>query len=153
VVNAWRAICAALVIFAAGVVTGGLTVRLKLPDTPTRNAPGTFGTLRQRGELVDRLQRQLYLTPPQRTRIEQILHENHDRMKQLWDSIAPQAQEEHRRVQELIRAELTPEQQKAFEELMKRRPGNRSGEDWRRHDARPNRRTNLLTSPGLLDNH
>ncbi len=141
--NAWKVIAAALVIFAAGVVTGGLTVRLKLRELPpTSTSPGTFGSLRQRGDLLDRLQRQLYLTPVQRERIDQILHENHDRMKQLWDSIAPQAQEEHRRVQERIRAELTPEQQKGFEEIMKRRPANRMTDDWRRREPKSSRRTN-----------
>jgi Spy/CpxP family protein refolding chaperone len=132
-VNAWKAILAALVIFAAGVVTGGLTVRLKIRDVPPRpanNPPGLM--MRQRGDLLDRLQRQLYLTPPQRQRIEQILRENHERMKQLWDSIAPQAQEEHKRVHDLIRAELNPDQQKIFEDVMKWRGPSRFNGDRRR---------------------
>jgi hypothetical protein len=136
VVKAWKAILAALVIFAAGVVTGGLTVRLKLGEVVPPSAPLSSGPLRPRGELMERMQRQLYLTPPQRERIEQILRESHDRMKQLWDSIAPQAQEEHRRVNDRIRAELTPEQQSRFEELLKARTPKNSFDERRRRDDR-----------------
>src|SRR5437016_3188020 len=108
-----------------------------------------IGPLRQRGELLDRMQRQLYLTPIQREHIEKILRDSHDRMKQLWDSIAPQAQEEHRRVHELIRAELNPDQQKRFTEMVKTRGPIRSmderhrREDWR--DQHPYRHPDPAT--------
>ncbi len=132
----WKVILAALVIFAAGVVTGGLTVRLKFQGVPAPATTVTLGPIRQRGDLLDRLQRQLYLSPPQRERIEVILRENHDRMKQLWDSIAPQAQEEHRRVHDRIRAELNPEQQKKYEEIFKARNSKAQNDDRRRKDER-----------------
>jgi hypothetical protein len=135
-VNAWKVILAALVIFAAGVVTGGLTIRLKLKDNPQPPPPANFGPLRQRGDLLDRMQRQLYLSSVQREHIEKILRESHDRMRQLWDSIAPQAQQEHRRVQELIRSELGPEQQKKFEEMLKSRGPNRPLDERRWHEER-----------------
>jgi hypothetical protein len=134
VVKVWKVILAALVIFAAGVVTGGLTVRLKVQEpAPAANAPG-LGPLRQRGELLDRMQRQLYLSAAQREHIEKILRESHDRMKQIWDSIAPQAQEERRRVNDLIRAELQPEQKKRFEEMLKSRGPNRTMDERRRRE-------------------
>ena len=131
-----KVILAALVIFAAGVITGGLTVRIKLQDVPQSAVAPTTGLNRQRAELLDRMQRQLYLTPSQRERVEKVLRESHDRMKLLWDSIAPQAQDERRRVNESIRAELTPAQQKQFEEMMKSRPANRGLDDRRRRDDR-----------------
>jgi hypothetical protein len=132
-VKVWKVILAALVIFAAGVVTGSLTVRLKVPTVTTAPPTTNLGPLRPRGELLDRMERQLYLSPAQRGKIEQILRENHDRMKQLWDSIAPQAQEEHRRVNELIRAQLEPAQLQRFEEMLKRSPNR---EERRRHEER-----------------
>jgi hypothetical protein len=141
-VKAWRAIVAALVIFAAGVVTGGLTVRLKpieVSSPPASINTNTPGPLRPRGDLLERMQRQLYLTPVQRERIEVILRDNHDRMKQLWDSIAPQAQAEHRRAHDLIRAELTPEQRARFEELVKLRGPNRSLDDRHHREDRDRR--------------
>jgi hypothetical protein len=153
-VKVWKVILAALVIFAAGVVTGGLTVRLKVRDVPPPATGPGLGPLRQRGELLDRMQRQLYLSPVQREHIEKILRDSHERMKQLWDSIAPQAQEEHRRVDELIRAELQPEQQKRFEEMARTRSANRFSDDRRRReewrDQRGPRRsdTNLSAPPG-----
>ncbi len=141
----WKVILAALVIFAAGVVTGGLTVRLKQPEPPPAMAPSSFGSLRQRGELLDRMQRQLYLSADQRTHIEQILRDNHDHMKQLWDSIAPQAQAEHKRVHDLIMAQLTPEQQKHYQEILKFRGPNRGGIE-RRHWEQPPFRHNALSN-------
>jgi hypothetical protein len=136
-VKVWKVILAALVIFAAGVGTGGLTARLKVHETPPPPPTLGMGPLRERGQLLDRMQRELYLSPMQREHIEKILRENHDRMKQLWDSIAPQAQEERRRVHDLILAELQPEQKQHFEEMLKSRgPGRfmeerRRREDWR----------------------
>jgi hypothetical protein len=144
-VKPWKVILAALVIFAAGVVTGGLTVHLKVPETQSPVAPLGLGPLRQRGDLLDRMQRQLYLTSVQREHIEKILRENHERMKQLWDTIAPQAQEEHRRVHDLIRAELDPEQQKRWAEMLKTRgprmDDRRRREDWR--DQKPPRKMEI----------
>jgi hypothetical protein len=132
VVNAWKVILAAAVIFAAGVVTGALSFRLKSPEAAAPVVPLSTGPLRQRMDLLDRMQRRLYLTPPQREHIEKILRESHERMKLLWDSIAPQAQEEHRRVHELIRNELTAEQQSRFEEMLKSRGLGRGAEERRR---------------------
>jgi hypothetical protein len=161
VVKAWRVILAALVIFAAGVVTGGLTVRLSQNNVPARPTQGPvgLGPFRQRGdmELLDRMQRQLYLSGAQRTRIEQILHDNHERMKQLWESIAPQAQAERRHVNELIRGELNADQQKKFDEVFKSRGPNhlgderrRRGEEWR--DQKPSRKPELPSSSNTTQN-
>jgi hypothetical protein len=97
--------------------------------------PGGFASMRQRGVLLDRMQRQLYLSATQRERIDQILRESHEHMRALWDSIAPKAQLEQRRVRELIRAELNPEQQKQFEEVFKPRQGH-PGEEHRRWGER-----------------
>jgi hypothetical protein len=148
-VKIWRVILAALVIFAAGVVTGGLTIRLKLQQPAPPATPTSFGPLRQRGELLDRMQRQLYLTADQREHIEKILRDSHEHMRQLWDSIAPQAQEERRRVHDQIRAELTPDQQKQFDAMppMSRGSGrftndHRRSEDWRDRSHKPG------TNPG-----
>lgn len=82
------------------------------------------------------MQRRLYLTPDQRQKIEAILRDSNARMKQLWDSIAPQAREEQRRVNDLIRAELREDQRQKFEEMLKSRKGSRSLDDRRRHEER-----------------
>ena len=135
--NTWKPILAALVIFAAGVVTGGLTTRLGLPPkTTTAPGPPPGGFRGIRNELVDRMQRELYLTVEQRERIEKTLRESHDRTRKLWESIAPQAQAEQKHVREEIRGILMPEQQAKFDESFKMRGPGRFGSDRLRDDGR-----------------
>ena len=121
----WKPILAALVIFAAGVVTGGLTVKLRQPPLPRHtNAPVKKAfTVPRDGQLRDlsrRMQNQLDLTPGQRERIEAILDGSQERMKAVWDQLGPKIREEFREMRQKIRSELTPEQRKKFAELMQR---------------------------------
>ena len=110
---------AALLIFATGVVTGGLALnRLRPAPRPAAGLPG----LTQRLELMRRMERQLDLSADQRERIEAVFRESHQRMKQLWEPLSPQVAEETRRVRERIRAELTPAQTEKFEHLLKQHP-------------------------------
>ena len=118
--NTWKPILAALVIFAAGVVTGGLTVNLrKQPARPkgTVVAKKPVAMLRELRELSRRMQAELDLTPEQRERIEAIIHDSQERVKTLRDEIG---QKEFREMRQKIRSELTPEQRKKFAELMQR---------------------------------
>lgn len=130
----WKVILAAAVIYAAGIVTGGLAVKFNSSSSapPPKSSPPSFG--RQRGDLAERMQHELGLNGDQRTRIEEILRSSHERTKQLWDSIAPQANEEHRRVREQIRALLTPEQMEKYEQIFKPRSRghSKSGEPKKR---------------------
>ncbi|MBM3839680.1 MAG: hypothetical protein FJ398_17255 [Verrucomicrobia bacterium] len=115
--KAWKVILAAAVIFCSGVVTGFQVASLRTEPLPPQSRGPQFSSgPRQRGDYVDRLQRELELTPPQRTKIEQIWRESGERTKKIWDT----AHEEHRKLRTSIRAELTPDQQKKFDE------GNRS---------------------------
>ena len=123
--NAWKAFFAALVIFCAGVVTGGVVGKFLQRQPVQRRLPAgeTVGPgWMQRMDYVKRAERQLDLTPAQRERMEQILQESQEHMKQLWEPIAPHAREESRRVRERILAELNPKQQKKFEQLTKPHP-------------------------------
>lgn len=119
----WKIILAASVIFAAGVVTGRLTVDLQHAATaqPTAQVqnerPPVRSWHRQRTAFIDKLQKELDLTPPQRVEIERILRESQARMKELWDPIAPKAREESRRSRQEVLAVLTPEQQAKYERM------------------------------------
>jgi Spy/CpxP family protein refolding chaperone len=129
-VKAWKAILAALVIFCAGAVTGTLLLRLyqnRPIPAPTRSVspPG----LTQRWEFLRRLSRQLDLTSQQKHHIEQIVRQGQDRVKELYDPIAPMVNEEFRKARELILSELTPKQRKHFEELSKHRGPRRSSDE------------------------
>jgi hypothetical protein len=125
-VSAWKPILAALVIFAAGVVTGGLTVGLRRVATgPRWTAPGvepsrpwlTQRLAGQQGELFRRMERQLDLTAEQRERVETIVRESQERIHALAEDLAPRTREELRRMRERIREELTPPQRRKFEKL------------------------------------
>lgn len=150
----WRVALATLVIFVAGIVTGALLVSLAsrpparaargagerpprplLPlrevARPAPHLPGQFGqTLRR--DFIERLDRELRLTSAQRERIEKIMHEGQEQTRQLWERIAPQWREEIEQVNRKIRAELTSEQQRRFDELLKQRLRNPEGPSERR---------------------
>lgn len=121
-VKAWRVILAAVVIFAAGAVTGGLAVRFATgPEVrSTRNGHPSWGH-RQRGDFLQKIDRELQLTPAQRENIEAILRDSQNQMKELWETIAPQVSEESRKTRQRIKAELTPEQAERFEKHFKHR--------------------------------
>lgn len=135
--NSWKPILAALVIFAAGVVTGGLTVNLR-----TRPASPGWRILEQRAgpsqswdnrirELGKRMEHQLDLTAEQRDRIEVIVRDSQRRIKGVFDEVTPKARDEFRETRMRIREVLNAEQRRRFEELFKVR------------DAGPKRSENL----------
>jgi len=141
-VNFWKIILATLVIFVAGVLTGGLLVtysdrvlRHAHRDGPRRfaatpPAPGTPRELRSpipqnflmRTNLLERLDHELKLGPAQREHIEKIIHEGQERIKELSQRIQPQVREELAQTRERINTELSPDQQVRFEGLIKHRP-------------------------------
>ncbi len=130
----WKVILATMIIFGCGVVTGGLVVKVRTAHLRTvkieprhsepRNAVNTPGAppwQLQRKEFLDKMDRALDLTAEQRQRIDKVMHDSLDRTRPLWQEIAPQMRDEMRRVREGIRNELTPEQQKKFNDLLKPR--------------------------------
>jgi len=130
-VNSWKAILATMVIFGTGVITGGLVVRHAagpLKNRPPKNvtvrtnAPNIAPAQLQRMELLLRVRSELNLTPDQHERIERIIREGQERSRKLWESVAPEMRQELQAVHEQIRAELTPEQRRRFEQLLRSAP-------------------------------
>ena len=120
--NTWKPILAALVIFAAGVVTGGLTVNLrKQPARPkgTVVAKKPVAMPRELRELSRRMQAELDLTPEQRERIEAIIHDSQERVKSLRDEVGQKISVESSDMRQRIRNELTAEQRRSFAEILK----------------------------------
>ena len=121
----WKVILAVMVIFGAGVVTGGMVARAR--NTEVSHAPNTVssgpplpGPWRQpRLEFVQKVRHQLNLSADQSAQVDKIMQESHDRMVRLWEPIAPHAREETRIVREQIQAILTPDQKPKFEEICK----------------------------------
>lgn len=117
-----------MVIFAAGVVTGGiLSWRLQHsfsmpPPRPAYRAalPSSPGGLRL--DFLRRAQRELDLTPQQRERIDKLLKESQERSRKIMEPLAPPLREELARAKQEFLQVLTPEQQKRFDDLVKKQP-------------------------------
>ena len=140
--NSWKVILAAVVIFGAGVLTGGLLVNyvdhsplqnVRLPFVGARplSQMGEHGRLHPeefprprspemlRKEFVERFDNALKLTPGQHDAIQKIITAGQEQNRQIWTNVAPKMRQEMERVHQQIRAELTPDQQKKFEALVK----------------------------------
>jgi len=123
-VNTWKVILATMVIFGAGVVTGGLLVRhserIRAPRVPrgtVMNRPGqppSAGVVRL--DFLRRAGRELKLTPEQHERLDQIIKESQERTRKVT---APFLREEFQRTRAQFRELLTPEQRPRFDELLK----------------------------------
>ncbi|HET7217717.1 MAG TPA: hypothetical protein VFJ02_06695 [Vicinamibacterales bacterium] len=119
-----------LVVFGVGLA-GGVLIGRRMPlDRPIERmfrgargfppgagAPGEgrrAGPLR--GVLVERLARELDLTAEQRAKIDAILSDGRTRLETLQRDARQRFEDEGRGMREQIRAVLTPEQQRKFDE-------------------------------------
>lgn len=113
-------VLATVVIFGAGVVTGGLLTRQLQPGPvppPARPFANRFDMVRRALEEVPDL------TSEQRTRIQRIIRENQDLMAEYFRILQPDVQQVFRSTREGIRAQLSVAQRKRFEEAMRNRFG------------------------------
>ena len=138
----WKVILATMVIFGAGVLTGGLLVnhvnneqrdhariaferRNSHPQMGGQGQPHPGDLSRPRSpemwrkDLLEHLGEELKLTPEQRATISQIIAEGQERNREIWTNVLPKMRQEMEQVHQRIRAELTPEQQKKFEDLVR----------------------------------
>ncbi len=139
--NDWKIIFATVVIFGAGVISGGLLVNytdvahLKaaqppppfvdvtnntaLTDTnrvvkpPNKRLPEILSR-----QFVDRLEKELQLTLDQRADIEKIIAQSQDEARKSFQTIRQEARQS-------IREELTDEQKKRFDDLFKQNRGGK----------------------------
>jgi hypothetical protein len=149
-VNFWKVILATVVIFGAGVFTGGLLVNCiqhphprnnnhrpaanleahppaeahesqshtnNLANLPRPRPPEILGD-----KFVQQLDDALQLTPDQRASIQKILTDGQERNHAIWTNSSAQMRAVIQDVRHRVREELTADQQKQFEELMKRVP-------------------------------
>ena len=130
--NSWKAILAALVIFGAGLVTGAVWTKVSgntnphpisaVPARPNGVRPALGMEHLRKVELMMRVQKDLNLTPEQRERIEKIIGDGQQRIRELWDQVAPDIKDELDDVKAKLCKELTPEQKATFDDLMKHPP-------------------------------
>lgn len=91
-------------------------------------------------ETAERLAKQLNLSSDQQTKIQGILEDQQKQREALMqdNSVAPEDRrakmmEMRKKTQSDIRAVLTPDQQKQFDEMQARREQQMGGGEWRRH--------------------
>ncbi len=136
----WKVILATMVIFACGVVTGGLMTRTMATraDAPLVSATNSFAVATnssgatnrpsmvgpilqmQRIEFLKKMDKSLDLTPAQHDEIAKIMRTSQERTQPLWSQISPQMTEELKRVREDIREVLTPDQRRKFLEMIRK---------------------------------
>jgi hypothetical protein len=141
-VNTWKVILATIVIWGAGVMTGGFLVRYsnlarierprsQRPDGPPpwlvqgrefarrgeRELQSSFDEMR--GEFLLHATRELNLTADQHEHIEKIIRDSQDVSRKMWEQVAPEMRKALEETKQKILAELTPEQQGRFEQLLK----------------------------------
>ena len=141
--KAWKVILATVLIFGAGVITGGLIVgRLNhgpgLGLRPMRPAavwpqPGPGFRL----EFLRRAQRELELSAGQREKVEEILAESAARSRILMEPVAADLRGELDRARAQFRKVLTPQQCERFDQLMKERTREQRREKASRHNSEP----------------
>ena len=78
-------------------------------------------------QFVQQLDKALHLTPEQHAAIAKIVANGQERNHEIWTNVAPQMHKVLQDVRQQIREQLTPEQTKQFEEMVKRfrPPGHR----------------------------
>jgi Spy/CpxP family protein refolding chaperone len=117
-----------MVIFGAGVITGGLLVHHSDRVSGLKHLRPAAGVAKasaasaggQRFEFLRRAQRDLDLSPEQKDRVDHILKESQERTRHIMEPIAPELRDELQRTKEKFRDILTPAQRARFDELMKR---------------------------------
>jgi len=128
-VNSWKVILASLVIFGAGVVTGGLLVNHTSRFHPHDNfrPPPDIPIPRPIAEriskqFIQQLNDKLQLTSEQKDKIEKIVADGQERNHCIWTNVAPKMRDVIQDVNKQIRDQLTPAQQEQFEEMLKHPP-------------------------------
>lgn len=141
--NTWRVIFATVVIFGAGVVTGGLLVRYSVqpPSRPPRAQanravqPISAGGIRI--EFLRRVERDLNLTADQREQIDKLITASQERSKKIMEPVTPVIREELQQTREQFRAVLNPEQKIRFDELLKQQQQQHQREQHRPPQRNP----------------
>jgi len=118
-------------LFTTGFVTGSLVTRtLAIRESNKRNAeapcPLPMGQER-RWDYLRQMSADLSLSPPQHSQADQILGKSQERLKVLWEPVAPKVKEEYKRCRKELAAILTPGQRLAFESKRKNSPAERLG--------------------------
>jgi hypothetical protein len=145
-VNNWKVIFATVIIFGAGVITGGLLVEAVQKTHPPNSQhkqsfhpSNTNANIRVveasrarvpeilRGEFLERLNKAVQLSSEQHDAIGKIIFEAQERNRVIWATNNVQIRKVAQETRQQIRNQLQPKQQQLFENLLKQRPSQRLG--------------------------
>jgi len=121
-VSPWKVILATLAIFLGGLITGVVLVKTLVRPSPVSQVPAPVlqpGPIRE--AFVRRMAQELQLSDEQRDKVLQIVHESQERTKLIYSLIGDDVREEMKETRDSIRQQLTPDQAKKFEEMLRRR--------------------------------
>jgi len=144
-VNPWKAVLAALVIFLTGSISGVLAGHLYRTAKVYRAQAQAQARARAetsaphgaapRMQLMRRMAERLDLTPTQQERIDRHVRASQQRVRELYEPVSRKIQEEVRHLRKQIAAELDPPQRTQFDRLLKQRASAPTDDP-----ARPRRR-------------
>ena len=108
-----------IIAFVAGLFVGIAGDRLYFH----RRFPGPrdFGP----GRIVERLNRELHLTPDQKSQVQKIVDSHRTRIESIMGPVRPEIRKELDATNAEIEKVLTPDQRAEFEKMLKRMPGRR----------------------------
>lgn len=123
--STWKVILAAVVIFLAGLVTGGV-LRHAIGDSAhkpaeRRSEDHPMMPWQVREEYVGFLNKELNLSPEQNQRISHLIRDSQQRIKDLYEEINPRIRAELKGVRAAIDEVLDPNQRARFEDLRRHR--------------------------------
>ena len=113
-----KAVALVLVVFVLGIALGALGAYVA--SRRVWSAGGEGRTHREkRAHMVERLTRELRLSPEQQKQLDAILTDMQAKYRALHEQISPQTEQVRQQGRAQIRAILTPEQKPKFEEFLR----------------------------------
>ena len=111
--------------FAGGALAGGAVIAMADRDA----LPGRKSQHHHTGskDHIDFMSRKLHLTPPQKDSVQAILERYKPAMDSIWRQLGPRFETIKDSISNAIRRQLTPEQQTAYTEMIRRFEEERRG--------------------------
>jgi hypothetical protein len=123
--STWKATLLLIAVFAGGALAGGAVVGLADRDKLPGRQPHHHHT--GSSDHIDYMSRKLNLTPAQKDSVQAILERYKPAMDSIWRQLGPRFETIKDSISNEIRRQLTPEQQTAYTEMIRRFEEERRG--------------------------
>jgi Spy/CpxP family protein refolding chaperone len=115
-----KAVVWLFVVFALGIALGVLGTYVVTTRVFAHGQPPAHNPASGRAHYIDRLNRELNLTPDEQKQIDAILTTVQARFDAIHESVVPQYEDARKSGREQIRQLLTPDQQTKFDDFLRR---------------------------------